>query len=386
MPKSKVLLFTNIIAPYRIGLLNKLHEDLGGDLKIYFDSQTETNRHWIIDEKIVFDYEILNSPSISYATRVGNNARMLRSVYFPYKVFLRILKDKPEIVISSELGLRTVFAFLGAKLMGSKIALLSDVTPHSEKNIGSFKKKLRTFLCKRINGGIAHGTMSRKYLEEIGINPTNVSVSPYSTDNEFFDQENIDQGQSEARPNEKDCFHFLYVGQFSELKGLDLLFKVVKDIRCQSDIQIRLTLAGGTRQQLLNLVDSYSESDTNVVGFLQRKEIRTLYKKADCLIFPTRSDTWGLVLNEAIAAGCPVASSIYAGAAADLIDDRSTGYLFDPLNYGEFRNTLLEIIDNRSRLPQMAELARAKLQIHNHHYSAKKIADFIRENAKEFKA
>jgi len=90
----------------------------------------------------------------------------------------------------------------------------------------------------------------------------------------------------------------------------------------------RLALVGDGpyRSELENF---FAESRTHFVGYLTGKELATAFASADAFIFPSRSETLGLVLLEAMAAGCPVVAA-RSGGIPDIVTDGVNGYLFDP--------------------------------------------------------
>ena len=65
-----------------------------------------------------------------------------------------------------------------------------------------------------------------------------------------------------------------------------------------------------------------------MVGFAQREQLPAYYALADVFVFPTHTDPWGLVVNEAMACGLPVISSDAAGCAADLVESGWNGRVF----------------------------------------------------------
>jgi glycosyltransferase involved in cell wall biosynthesis len=69
-------------------------------------------------------------------------------------------------------------------------------------------------------------------------------------------------------------------------------------------------------------------------GFVQYEGLRHYFSGALCLILPSISDQWGLVVNEAMAAGLPVLVSEQCGCAQDLVHDGENGCLFDPYQIG----------------------------------------------------
>jgi glycosyltransferase involved in cell wall biosynthesis len=65
-----------------------------------------------------------------------------------------------------------------------------------------------------------------------------------------------------------------------------------------------------------------------LAGFAQREDLATYYALADVLVFPTHTDRWGLVVNEAMACGLPIIASEAAGSVADLIENGWNGRVF----------------------------------------------------------
>ena len=70
-----------------------------------------------------------------------------------------------------------------------------------------------------------------------------------------------------------------------------------------------------------------------------------VYKAADILVLPSISETWGLAVNEAMAAGTPVIVTSKVGCAYDLVKDGQTGFYFD-LNSPEANRRLFEKLEN----------------------------------------
>jgi glycosyltransferase involved in cell wall biosynthesis len=63
-------------------------------------------------------------------------------------------------------------------------------------------------------------------------------------------------------------------------------------------------------------------------GFLNQSELGRAYAVADCLVLPSTTETWGLVVNEALATGLPCVVSDQVGCAPDLITEGETGAIF----------------------------------------------------------
>ncbi len=76
-------------------------------------------------------------------------------------------------------------------------------------------------------------------------------------------------------------------------------------------------------------------------GFVQSSALPDAFAQADVFVLPSRHDGWGLVINEAIAAGMPVITTDCVGAAADLVEDGRNGFV-GPADNAE---TLVTAID-----------------------------------------
>jgi glycosyltransferase involved in cell wall biosynthesis len=75
----------------------------------------------------------------------------------------------------------------------------------------------------------------------------------------------------------------------------------------------------------------FADTHTNFVGYLAGEDLASAYASADAFVFPSRTETLGLVLLEAMAAGCPVVAA-NSGGIPDIVTDGVNGFLFDPLD------------------------------------------------------
>jgi glycosyltransferase involved in cell wall biosynthesis len=115
----------------------------------------------------------------------------------------------------------------------------------------------------------------------------------------------------------------LYVGRLSAEKEIDRIKPVIEAIP-----GARLALVGdGPHRRALE--KHFEGTPTHFVGYLQGLELGAAFASADAFIFPSRTETLGLVLLEAMAAGCPVVAA-RSGGIPDIVEDGVNGFLFDP--------------------------------------------------------
>lgn len=115
----------------------------------------------------------------------------------------------------------------------------------------------------------------------------------------------------------------LYVGRLSAEKEIERIKPVMESIP-----GARLALVGdGPHRQALE--KHFEGTPTHFVGYLQGLELGAAFASADAFVFPSRTETLGLVLLEAMAAGCPVVAA-RSGGIPDIVEDGVNGFLFDP--------------------------------------------------------
>lgn len=115
----------------------------------------------------------------------------------------------------------------------------------------------------------------------------------------------------------------LYVGRVSAEKQIDGIKPVLEAIP-----QARLAIVGdGPSREALEA--HFAGTKTHFVGYLQGLELASAFASADAFVFPSRTETLGLVLLEAMAAGCPVVAA-RSGGIPDIVTDGVNGYLFEP--------------------------------------------------------
>lgn len=114
----------------------------------------------------------------------------------------------------------------------------------------------------------------------------------------------------------------IYVGRVSAEKQIDQIKPVLEAIP-----EARLAIVGdGPNREALEA--HFAGTNTNFLGYLHGLELASAYASADAFIFPSRTETLGLVLLEAMAAGCPVVAA-NSGGIPDIITNGENGFMFE---------------------------------------------------------
>jgi glycosyltransferase involved in cell wall biosynthesis len=121
---------------------------------------------------------------------------------------------------------------------------------------------------------------------------------------------------------------FLYCGQLIPRKGVDLLMRAFCEVAEQHH-NVTLTLVGDgpLQSELAAAVPEPLRPQVRFTGFQPVDALPKFFADADVFVIPSRHDGWGVVVNQAVAAGLPVIASDAVGAAADLVAEGKNGYI-----------------------------------------------------------
>jgi len=155
---------------------------------------------------------------------------------------------------------------------------------------------------------------------------------------------------------------FLFAGKFIEKKRpLDFVRGVSRAAKTSSQVAGLMVGNGPLRKQCEDLVKS-NNVPIKFAGFLNQSEMPTAYVAADALILPSGGETWGLVVNEAMACGLPCFVSNKVGCGPDMVITDETGAVFSVGDTKALGALLSEFAANKKQMGWMREQARKQAQ------------------------
>jgi len=201
----------------------------------------------------------------------------------------------------------------------------------------AWKRFLHRRLLRRYSAFLSIGKSNRDFYLANGVPEEKIFFAPYCVENERFAAaaETLGPHRSRLRADwaiPPDAYTFLFCGKFVEKKRpLDLLAAL--EIACRSgrcDRPLHLLLVGeGDLASACRREAAAKRLPVTFAGFLNQSEIPRAYAAADCLILPSDyGETWGLVVNEAMACGLPAVVSDRVGCRPDLVLPGRTGEVF----------------------------------------------------------
>lgn len=201
------------------------------------------------------------------------------------------------------------------------------------------RKLTLTYVYRNVDIAFSVGACNRNYFLANGLKSNQIIHAPHSVDNDRFSSTGFRAGNEirEKLGIAEDEISMLYCGKLERIKGPDLLFDAIKSCDLNNT---HLIIAGSG--SLENSLKRQGLRNIHFMGFQNQSEIPSLYHAADVLVFPSRSDSWGLAINEAMACGCAIIASDRAGAAIDLVKQGENGWIYNPDRPGELVNAINE--------------------------------------------
>jgi glycosyltransferase involved in cell wall biosynthesis/predicted SAM-dependent methyltransferase len=220
-------------------------------------------------------------------------------------------------------------------------------------------------ILRAFDGYLSVGARAREYLRRFSVPAARVFDAPHCVDNDFFAAAAAPHQGAAARRAVRQTlgldarrFVVLFVGKLEDKKRpLDVISALAA---VQGDTQLLMVGAGPLA------VTCQAEAQRLGVhaawpGFLNQSELGKIYAVADCLVLPSDArETWGLVVNEALAAGVPCVVSDHVGCALDLVTPGVTGEIFPMGDVGELAAALQRMSERCAAGQDFATACRAR--------------------------
>ena len=344
----RLVIITEIIAPYRIPVFNALASSSGINLHVIFLAETDpTQRQWkVYADEIRFSYEVLPN-----WRRRFERLHVLLNV----GIFSSLRRCAPDLIICGGYNYPAVWqSLLWAKAHRVPVVLWCESTLNDQRNKRKVFEIAKRIFFQACAGFLVPGTASREYVSSFGIGPTEIITAPNAVDISFFTQRADDALRERSRFLHElnlPAHYFLYVGRLVEQKGIFHLLEAYEKMTSQIRGQVGLVFVGDgpDRSRLLQRAAAIAPGRVCWAGFVHREQLPAYYALSDALVLPTLSDPWGLVVNEAMAAGAPVIVTDVAGCTVDLVTHMWNGYVIEAGHLDEL-SSALESLAGSSRL------------------------------------
>lgn len=354
---ARVVLLTNFIPPYRLPLYRTLAAHVG-DLRVLLSTQMEANRQWSVDWSDL-DVVVQRAVTLPHIWKHPQGFHEVQYVHFPYDTLQHLYHYRPSVIISGELGLRSLQALLYRTIQPkTRLVLWVTLSEHTEQNRGRIRDIARRMLFRNADAIIVTGHSGAKYVRRFNVPSQRIFPVQNPIDARPFYAMALNRTPHQA-------YRLLYVGRLSSIKGIELLFDALERLQQKSpERQPELWLAGtGPLEQHLRQRAVASALSVRFLGHVPYPLLPQVYAQAGILVFPSLGDNWGLVVNEAMASGMPVLGSRYSQAVSELVEDGIHGWTFHPDCPHEFDAALERALGTSlGQLEQMRSAVREQIR------------------------
>jgi len=251
-----------------------------------------------------------------------------------------------------------------------KVMVRGDSHLHTPRGIATRAVKSFTYrrFIPRFDACLASGQWSREYFLHYGARPERIFLVPHAIDSRRFqtEAECLEPRRPELRKEknlDENAIVFMFSGKFiAKKRPMDFVCAIERAARRNSRIQGLMVGDGPLRAWCGDLVRKRS-APIRFTGFLNQSQITKAYVASDALVLPSDGgETWGLVVNEAMACARPCIVSDRVGCGPDLVIPQETGAIFPLGDVDELANSMLELAGDPERMISMGLEARSRLR------------------------
>lgn len=350
----KIFYLTELLSPYRVEWMNMLGRENSVTAYYLYESEQTRDERW------------LSSTKAGFAAKKVERSRFSKKL--PSRSFLReVLSGDYDIFIidgySSPIKLIAIRKLLKN---GRKVYINID-------GIDLWKPKskadaVKDFIKKRVYRSGAYFLCGSRLAADAvikgGAKSERVFTHPFTS---LHDKDIIAPEQKaelcekyKKKLNIENQKLVLAVGRFIPLKRYDCLIRAWRGM--PDNCRLLIIGGGAERENYERIIRENGVKNIGLIDFLLPEQIAGYYCAADLFVHPSSTETWGLVINEAMAKGCPVIATNRCVGAVELIRDGAEGFITETGDAEALREKMLTVLENDALREKMAENAVKRIQ------------------------
>jgi len=340
----KISFITNGRTPYRKLQFEEFSKIPDTKFNIYYTNPNVLERKWKVPPiKNVTEHPL---KGIKFSEKIGY-------LNFGLK---RIVLDSDVVLIGGTIEpTYQLIARLCRKYQKKYVLVFDGVSPKKVEmiNRNSFIYKLKKDIIKDSAAIFGNGAIAIKYFSEVFGYPKDRIFNQYltvdiETIKDFRKYKNELKKQIISKYNIPPAKNVvIYSGRLIKRKNVDLIIKSLEGLK---NVFLLIVGDGEVNKELSKLAKNL-KIDYKITGFIEdQEELFKIYYAGDLLVLPSSHDAWGLVVNEAMAAGLPVIVSNRCGCSLDLVKDGENGFILSDLeNPKILRNLIIKTLENKEK-------------------------------------
>lgn len=354
------VLVSNIPAPYREIVFEAASKKLSGKFVVLYCKNNEPDRQWEFNQG-AYDKFFLDGFSISYSRHYTH------FIHFNTGVWRKLTALNPDVVITNGYNPTHLIAFVWAKFNRRAHIPMTDGWLGFERHLTVFHRLVRKIIISGSHAFIGASKKSLELFQFYGAHESACFSSYLCGNNDVF----LNHGALTRQ------YDLMFSGRFIDIK-MPLFFCEVARLLKNKRGSIRVLLIGDgpLRSHVLNYLDKHN-IDYFYPGFVAQKDLAVFYSSSKLLIFPTLLECWGVVANEACAAGTPVLTCENTAVAGELVQDQVNGRVL-PLDEQIWADAADYLLDNPICWSQYSQNAREIVSKFSYAQAASGLVNAIR--------
>jgi glycosyltransferase involved in cell wall biosynthesis len=348
--KKNLAIITTHPQYYQVPIFQIIAEKKIFNLDVYYasDEGAKISKDTEFNKPVKWDIPLLRNHNYLISK---NQKRSTTSFFLSFdKLKNFLLKKKYDAILI--LGWNNIF-YLKSFFIGlfAKIPLILRVETNHNRKIFFIKKIIKNlflfFFLSKFAYFLYIGKRNKKFYQSYNIENNKLFYAPYSVDNEFYFHNNNDLKFFKKKFNPSNKKIILFVGKIIERKNPIAFLELAFFFKDRKDFLFMMVGDGNLKGYCKKYIANNNLKNVLLVGFQNRKEIRAIYKISYILVVPSKYETWGLVVNEAMACKLPAIVSNACGCTDDLIKNKVTGFIYKEGNFADLKKNFLQLMDNR---------------------------------------
>jgi glycosyltransferase involved in cell wall biosynthesis len=342
--KLRIVLVTNAPAPYREPSYLLLSKEPKVSLSVIYCTAPRINNLSTIT------INTINALDNDYKTYFLTKPYLAlkRSFLHSDNGIIKLLNEiQPDVVITTGFIPTFLYAFFWTWWHGVAHIAMTDGTLNSERNYSFVHKLVRKFVFRNSKSFIGACQGSVDLFQSYGVAKEKLFEAPLAIDNQyFFNHKNIDKN-----------IDFIFCGRLISHKNPLFALEVAAEVakKLQRVVSIDFAGAGDQEAKLKKRANELKDYvKVRFHGYVLQEALPAIYKNAKVFLFPSEWDPWGVVANEACAAGLPVIVTPHAGVANELVIDSENGYIRE-LDIRQWAEAAADLLSNQALITQMGK-------------------------------
>jgi glycosyltransferase involved in cell wall biosynthesis len=367
------LIISDIPTPWREPVFERVYQKLDGDVQVVYFKKNERRRLW--------NFELGSHPKTvlkSITLTTGGTERFFNPGIVP--LLLR-LRPRVALIFTSIKDPSGWMALALCRLLGTKVALLDDTWLGRDQGIRRPQRSARNVVYNRFGDafvGASRQTLAMFKHYNDRILDEQCFLSHLVADNDYFESR-LGGVRGERR------FDVMFSGRIVKVKNPLFFAKVCEGIRERMGKCRVLIIGEGEDTLKAQMCHTFEQPGVSFefAGFIPHAALPDYYAQSRLLLFPTSGDCWGVVINEAMAAGTPVITTEWTAAAGELVSHGRNGYILS-LDVQGWASAASELLSNQARWESFSQCARQTVKEFNYDKAATGILDafaYLRKRA-----